>query len=359
MNSIFISYASRDSDFALKLAGDLRERGHEAITFGDLKTEGKASSDLDQQLAGAIASASYFIPILTPTIQDHYRVEWEITAALKKEALGEVMILPALREPCVLPEPLGVRSPVDFSKSYAEGLHDLCDRLSAPLLDLKTEDPGLESLKLEATDALFRQRAELQGLSPEQFEEVVARIFNGLGYEVAWTQLVSRDGGVDLVAVGGNDKSKQRFLVQCKWYAPASRIAVELVKSARRIHADLQNGQAHVVTTCSFLVPKESGKASERLTCSRWEISPVDWDSVKTWIAPFINVFEPSTTLDPARDRYAELIDKKFGSRLTEAEQAELLRLRAYLDEAESDFYEPIKKRLDLALAKSSPSSER
>jgi restriction endonuclease Mrr len=199
--------------------------------------------------------------------------------------------------------------------------------------------------------ALWQDRTELQKLSPDRFEHLVAEIFQRLGYEVALTQFV-RDGGVDLVAVGGSDKSKKRFLVQCKRYAPANRFAVELVKSARPIHINLKDGQAHVVTTCSFLVPQESGKASERLTSSRWEISPMEWDSVKTWIAPFIKVSEPPLNIDHARDRYAELVDKKFGSYLTEAEQAELLRLRAYLTEAESGFYEPIKKRLDLALAK-------
>jgi hypothetical protein len=53
-----------------------------------------------------------------------------------------------------------------------------------------------------------------------------------------------------------------------------------------------------------------------------------------------------------ARDRYAELVDKKFRSSLSESEQAELLRLQAYLDEAEAGFYEPGERRLEAALTK-------
>jgi hypothetical protein len=358
MNSIFISHASRDADFALKLAGDLRKRGHEALTYADLEAEGKRDSDLDKRLAGVIASSSYFVPVITPAVQERSWFKQEITTALREEApQGRVMILPALKEPCVLPEPLGVRSPVDFSKSYPEGLHNLCDRLSAPPPELKSKHPGLESLKRQVMDALWHNRTKLQRLSPERFVNAVAEIFGVLGYEVELTQFV-RDGGVDLVAVGGSDKSKKRFLMQCKRYAPANRFAVELVKSARPIHIDPQDGQAHVVTTCSFLAPQGSGEASERLTSSRWKISSEEWESVRTWIAPFIEVEPPMDDIDRARDRYAELVDKKFGSYLTEPEQAELLRLRTYLDEAESGFYEPIKKRIDLALAKLNSSVE-
>jgi hypothetical protein len=53
-----------------------------------------------------------------------------------------------------------------------------------------------------------------------------------------------------------------------------------------------------------------------------------------------------------ARARHAELVDKKFSSSLSEIEQAELLRLQAYLDQAEAKFYEPIERELESALTK-------
>lgn len=61
-----------------------------------------------------------------------------------------------------------------------------------------------------------------------------------------------------------------------------------------------------------------------------------------------------------ARDRYAELVDKKFRASLSEPEQAELLHLKAYLDEADAKFYEPIKQKLRTSLTKlRKPSLER
>jgi len=53
-----------------------------------------------------------------------------------------------------------------------------------------------------------------------------------------------------------------------------------------------------------------------------------------------------------ARERYAELVDKKLSSALSESETAELQRLETRLDEAEAMLYEPVEKELEAALTK-------
>ena len=53
-----------------------------------------------------------------------------------------------------------------------------------------------------------------------------------------------------------------------------------------------------------------------------------------------------------ARERYAELVDKKFNSALSQSEKAELQRLETRLDEAEAKLYEPVEKELEAALTK-------
>lgn len=53
-----------------------------------------------------------------------------------------------------------------------------------------------------------------------------------------------------------------------------------------------------------------------------------------------------------ARDRYAELVDKKFRAPLSEPELEELLHLKAYLDGVDAKFYEPIKQKLRTVLTK-------
>lgn len=55
--------------------------------------------------------------------------------------------------------------------------------------------------------------------------------------------------------------------------------------------------------------------------------------------------------IQEAHARYAALVDKKFASALSEAEQEEMLRLEVYLNEVEAEVYEPIKDKLQAALA--------
>jgi hypothetical protein len=52
------------------------------------------------------------------------------------------------------------------------------------------------------------------------------------------------------------------------------------------------------------------------------------------------------------RERYAELVDKKFCSALSESETAELQRLQTRLDEAEAKLYEPVERELEATLTK-------
>jgi hypothetical protein len=53
-----------------------------------------------------------------------------------------------------------------------------------------------------------------------------------------------------------------------------------------------------------------------------------------------------------ARDRYAELVDKKFRAQLSQPEQEELKGLQSYLDQTEAGLYEPIERKLESALTK-------
>lgn len=53
-----------------------------------------------------------------------------------------------------------------------------------------------------------------------------------------------------------------------------------------------------------------------------------------------------------ARERYVELVDKKFCSTLSESETAELQRLKTRMDGAEAKLYEPVESELETTLTK-------
>ena len=74
---------------------------------------------------------------------------------------------------------------------------------------------------------------------------------------------------------------------------------------------------------------------------------------MKSRAAPHLAHPEAPVDLErQARDRYAELVEKKYASALSAVEQAEMLRLQVYLDQAEARFYEPIERKLKSALMK-------
>ncbi len=53
-----------------------------------------------------------------------------------------------------------------------------------------------------------------------------------------------------------------------------------------------------------------------------------------------------------AHERYAELVDKKFRSALSESEKMEMQRLQARFDETEAKLYEPVERELEATLTK-------
>ena len=59
--------------------------------------------------------------------------------------------------------------------------------------------------------------ADLGKISPGEFEQLVARLYERMGYEVRPTQQ-SRDGGVDLYAKRARDAGTEEIAVECKHY---------------------------------------------------------------------------------------------------------------------------------------------
>jgi len=356
MSSVFISHAVKDTEFAQRLSADLKRGGYETATFADLEAS-QAGEVSDRVLSDAISSSDYFVPVLTSAIQNRRWLVRDLEQALAQEApSGRVTILPVLKESCVLPELLGVRSPVDFSVSYGSGLHSLIDRISVPSEHMVAVDlsrnfrsPKLWDIKRNVLGRLWSSRAYLRGLEASKFEKFVVNAFEDYGCTVELTQF-TKDGGIDLVAIGLMDDHKKPWLVQCKRYVDGNRVGVELVKSVFPVDRNQRVDETHVVATSS-IVERTAGEQVERLTRSRWVLDGAAWAAVEGWLSASMRLSSRPIEINDAHDRYAVLVDKKFISSLSPEEQAELLRLEVYLDEVEADFYEPIKKKLRAALA--------
>lgn len=129
---------------------------------------------------------------------------------------------------------------------------------------------GLEVIRLDPQVSLdYRKRIDpviaalaqtpeaLEGLSPREFEELVARILELRGYSVQLTQS-SRDGGIDIYASSPSDLGEDLlYLVQCKRYLkhPVGAPDVQSLFGAVTMH---RATQGVLVTTSFFTGPAKN-----------------------------------------------------------------------------------------------------
>jgi restriction system protein len=125
---------------------------------------------------------------------------------------------------------------------------------------------------------LARHPEDLHRLEPRRFEELVARMFEDLGYEVELT-LQTRDGGRDIRAIRKDEAGPVLYLVECKKHRPDRLVGVGLV---RQLYGVKQAERANVgvlVTTSGFT--KDAREFTEHLG---YELSLKDYDDLREWL---------------------------------------------------------------------------
>ncbi|MEX2105501.1 MAG: restriction endonuclease [Solirubrobacterales bacterium] len=110
---------------------------------------------------------------------------------------------------------------------------------------------GLQAVNVDLVDCLKRDPDQVHALSPRQFEEFVAALYERHGFEVELTP-GSRDNGVDLYAVRYEPFGRVLTIVECKRYAPDRPVGVELVRSLYGAIQDQGASVGVLATTSSF-----------------------------------------------------------------------------------------------------------
>ncbi len=77
-------------------------------------------------------------------------------------------------------------------------------------------------------EKLRRHPDDLRLIDRRRFEEVVAEIFDGFGYEVELTKR-TRDGGKDIVAIK-RCEANLKFLIECKRPEPGNPVRIAAVR---------------------------------------------------------------------------------------------------------------------------------
>jgi hypothetical protein len=150
MAKIFISYSSKDKDFALRLGRDLEAAMHSVWLD---EWEIKVGECIVSKISDGIKRADYAVIILTPASVASGWVDREWSALYWSEVQeSRIKVLPILRRKCDIPPLLRSKKYADFTKKYETGYLQLLRAISS--------DPVIKHLSMvrkKRGQAVFRQ----------------------------------------------------------------------------------------------------------------------------------------------------------------------------------------------------------
>ena len=135
-------------------------------------------------------------------------------------------------------------------------------------------------------ERLRKQPDDLRTINRRLFEELVAELFNGFGYEVELTKR-TRDGGKDIVAVRRREV-ETRFLIECKRPDPGNPVGVSTVRELYGVKTDDGASKAILATT-SYLSPD----ARLFIEKHRWELEAREYEAIQEWITTYLGMSVP------------------------------------------------------------------
>jgi HJR/Mrr/RecB family endonuclease len=127
------------------------------------------------------------------------------------------------------------------------------ERPSLILADTPEIITDLRFVNKRLLDRIGRKPEAIHHLTPRQFEELVAELYEERGYHVQLTQQ-TRDGGKDLIIMNRSDIGNFMIYAECKHYAPNRPVGVSVVSDlVGRMSAD--RATAGMVITSSYFSP--------------------------------------------------------------------------------------------------------
>ncbi len=128
---------------------------------------------------------------------------------------------------------------------------------SENILHVKDAEPlvlTISAISEELIRYLGKHPNEIYNLSSRKFEELIAEILVGFGWEVELTAQ-TQDGGYDIFAISGDINSsgiKTSFIVECKKYAPHRKVGIEVARQLFFVKSELNVSNAIIATTSDF-----------------------------------------------------------------------------------------------------------
>lgn len=130
-------------------------------------------------------------------------------------------------------------------------------------------------------EKLQRFPDDLRVIDRRKFEELIAELWVGFGYEVELTQR-TRDGGKDIIAIKRQEVDV-RFLIECKRPDPGKPVSVSTVRELYGVICDDRASKAILVTTTYF-----SPDAKIFFERHQWELEPKAFEDIQIWINKYL-----------------------------------------------------------------------
>lgn len=118
-------------------------------------------------------------------------------------------------------------------------------------------------------------------LGPRGFEEVLAEIWAGLGWETVLTP-PSGDGGIDVRAVRSENGILLCYLLEAKAYSPERRVGIDVVRKLYGVVERERATHGILATTSSFT----SGAVNEARAL-RYRVSLADFGKICDWLRDY------------------------------------------------------------------------
>ena len=130
-------------------------------------------------------------------------------------------------------------------------------------------------------ERLHKYPDDLRIIDRRLFEEIVAEIFSGFGYQVELTQR-TRDGGKDIIAIRQTEVNL-RFLIECKRPDPGNAVGISVVRELYGVKIDDGATKAILATTTHL-----SKDAKIFINKHQWELEAKEYNGILDWINSYL-----------------------------------------------------------------------
>lgn len=123
----------------------------------------------------------------------------------------------------------------------------------------------------------------LRTIDRRHFEQLVAELFDGFGYQVEFTKR-TRDGGKDIIAVRRREVDV-KFLIECKRPDPDNPVAVSTVRELYGVKVS-EGATKAILATTTYL----TSDARQLIEKHRWELEAREFEAIGEWVKEYLAI---------------------------------------------------------------------